>query len=40
MLVLTRKKGETLVINGNIRVTVLAIEDNSHYSGTPRVRMV
>jgi carbon storage regulator len=39
MLVLTRKKGETLVINGDIRVTVLAIEDNNQYSGTPRVRI-
>lgn len=39
MLVLTRKKGETLVINGDTRVTVLAIEDNNHYSGVPRVRI-
>lgn len=39
MLVLTRKKGETLVINGDTRVTVLAIEDNNQYSGVPRVRI-
>ena len=40
MLVLTRRIGETLVINDNVRVTILGIQGNQVRIGTEAPREV